>query len=158
MLLFFGLSGTGKTTLSKQTLTENSSVMMNMVGQTMELLILKEAVMQNVSILAKKQNHKFGMQLNPGAVLENVVLNDNVPDYDDNSLTENTRVAYPLEFIPGAVIPSTGGQSSCYCLFDSRCAWCFTTNFQIDKEGAMFHFMSGYTSKLAGTERGIKRT
>ncbi len=62
--------------------------------------------MQNVSILVKEAEPEIWNAIRPGAVLENVILNDNTPDYDDNALTENTRVAYPLDYIPGAVIPS----------------------------------------------------
>ena len=88
--------------------------------------------------------------------LENVILNDNVPDYDDNTLTENTRVAYPLDYIPGAVIPSTGGHPKVIVFLTADALGVLPPVSRLTKEGAMYHFMSGYTSKLAGTERGIK--
>jgi phosphoenolpyruvate carboxykinase (ATP) len=89
-------------------------------------------------------------------VLENVVLNGNTPDYDDNRLTENTRVAYPLDYIPGAVIPSVGGHPKIIVFLTADALGVLPPISRLTKEGAMYHFMSGYTSKLAGTERGIK--
>ncbi len=56
-----------------------------------------------------------------------MILNDNIPDYDDNDLTENTRVAYPLDYIPGAVIPSTGGHPKVIVFLTEDAIRCFTS-------------------------------
>ena len=78
------------------------------------------------------------------------------PYFDDNSLTENTRVAYPLDYIPGAVIPSVGGHPKVIIFLTADALGVLPPVSRLTNEGAMYHFMSGYTSKLAGTERGIK--
>ena len=78
------------------------------------------------------------------------------PDFDDGSLTENTRAAYPLDYIPGAVIPSVGGHPKVIIFLTADALGVLPPVSKLTKESAMFHFMSGYTSKLAGTERGIK--
>jgi len=74
----------------------------------------------------------------------------------DGSLTENTRAAYPLDYIPKAVIPSVGGNPKVIIFLTADAMGVLPPLSKLSKNGAMFHFMSGYTSKLAGTERGIK--
>ena len=78
------------------------------------------------------------------------------PDYADNSLTENTRAAYPLDYIPGAIMPSTGGHPKTIVFLTADAMGVLPPLARLSNDGAMYHFMSGYTSKLAGTERGIK--
>ncbi len=153
--LFFGLSGTGKTTLSvdpnrrligddEHGWSDNGTF--NFEGGCYAKCI-------NLSPEAEPE---IWNAIKPGALLENVVLKDNVPDYDDNSLTENTRVGYPLDYIPGAVIPSIGGNPKVIVFLTADALGVLPPISRLAKEGAMYHFMSGYTSKLAGTERGIK--
>jgi phosphoenolpyruvate carboxykinase (ATP) len=77
------------------------------------------------------------------------------PDFDDGSLTENTRVAYPLDYIDNAVIPSVAGHPQVIVFLTADAFGVMPPIAKLTKEGAMYHFMSGYTSKLAGTERGI---
>ena len=93
-----------------------------------------------------------------GAVLENVVIDKTTlkPDFGDGTITENTRAAYPLDYIPGAVIPSVGGHPKVIVFLTADALGVLPPVSKLTKEGAMFHFLSGYTSKLAGTERGIK--
>ena len=93
-----------------------------------------------------------------GAVLENVVIDKESlkPNFDDGSLTENTRAAYPLNYIPGAVIPSVGGNPKVIIFLTADAMGVLPPMAKLSKNAAMFHFMSGYTSKLAGTERGVK--
>ncbi|MBI5698447.1 MAG: phosphoenolpyruvate carboxykinase (ATP), partial [Thaumarchaeota archaeon] len=93
-----------------------------------------------------------------GAVLENVVIDKQTlkPNFDDGSLTENTRAAYPLEYIPTAIFPSVGGNPRVIVFLTADALGVLPPVSKLTKEGAMYHFMSGYTSKLAGTERGIK--
>jgi phosphoenolpyruvate carboxykinase (ATP) len=88
--------------------------------------------------------------------MENVVLDGTRdPDFSDSSLTENTRVVYPLEFIEGAIIPSIAGHPKVIIFLTADAFGVMPPIAKLSKEGAMYHFMSGYTSKLAGTERGI---
>ena len=91
-------------------------------------------------------------------MLENVVIDKESlkPDFDDGSLTENTRAAYPLDYIPGAVIPSVGGNPKVIIFLTADAMGVLPPMAKLSKNAAMFHFMSGYTSKLAGTERGVK--
>lgn len=92
-----------------------------------------------------------------GAILENVILDKEtgVPDYDNESLTENTRAAYPVEFIPNAVENGLGGIPKQVIFLTADAFGVLPPVAKLDKNQAMYHFLSGYTSKLAGTERGI---
>jgi len=153
--LFFGLSGTGKTTLS-------ADPNRKLIGDDEHgwsdngTFNFEGGCYAKCINLSQEAEPEIWNAIKPGALLENVVLNDNVPDYDDNSLTENTRVGYPLDFIPGAVIPSVGGNPRIIVFLTADALGVLPPVSRLTKEGAMYHFMSGYTSKLAGTERGIK--
>jgi phosphoenolpyruvate carboxykinase (ATP) len=89
--------------------------------------------------------------------MENVIVyqHNRIPDFSNGSLTENTRVVYPLEFIPGAVIPGLAEHPKVIIFLTADAFGVMPPIAKLSKEGAMYHFMSGYTSKLAGTERGI---
>src|SRR5699024_8422617 len=92
-----------------------------------------------------------------GSVLENVVIDDKSrnPDYDDTSFTENTRAAYPLENIDNIVTPSIAGHPNTIIFLTADASGTLPPISKVTKEQAMYHFLSGYTSKLAGTERGV---
>jgi phosphoenolpyruvate carboxykinase (ATP) len=153
--LFFGLSGTGKTTLS-------ADPNRKLIGDDEHgwsdngTFNFEGGCYAKCINLSQEAEPEIWNAIKPGALLENVVLNDNVPDYDDNTLTENTRVGYPLDFIPGAVIPSVGGNPRVIVFLTADAMGVLPPVSRLTKEAAMYHFMSGYTSKLAGTERGIK--
>jgi len=153
--LFFGLSGTGKTTLS-------ADPNRKLIGDDEHgwsdngTFNFEGGCYAKCINLSQEAEPEIWNAIRSGAVLENVILDDNVPNYDDNSLTENTRVAYPLNYIPGAVIPSIGGHPKVIVFLTADALGVLPPISKLTKEGAMFHFMSGYTSKLAGTERGIK--
>jgi phosphoenolpyruvate carboxykinase (ATP) len=153
--LFFGLSGTGKTTLSAD--PNRRLIGDDEHGWSKNGIFNFEGGCYAKCInLSQEAEPEIWNAIKPGAVLENVVLNGNKPDYDDNTLTENTRVAYPLDYIPGAVIPSVGGNPKVIVFLTADAMGVLPPISRLTKEGAMYHFMSGYTSKLAGTERGIK--
>ena len=80
---------------------------------------------------------------------------DRDPDYEDNAITENTRVAYPLEYIPNAVIPSMAGHPKKIIFLTADATGVLPPVSRLNQAQAMYHFLSGYTSKLAGTETGV---
>ena len=84
-----------------------------------------------------------------------MVDEDGNPDYFDDSLTENTRGTYPIEYISNAELSGTGGVPDTVVFLTADAFGVLPPIARLTKESAMYHFMSGYTSKLAGTERGI---
>ena len=92
-----------------------------------------------------------------GTVLENVIVDNEtrVANYDDGSLTENTRAAYPIEAIDNIVKPSVAGHPHTIIFLTADAFGVLPPIAKLSKEQAMYHFLSGYTSKLAGTERGV---
>lgn len=91
-----------------------------------------------------------------GTVLENVVLDENrVPDFNDNSLTENTRSAYPLHFIPNASETGIAGHPKTIIMLTADAFGVLPPIARLTPEQAMYHFLSGYTAKVAGTEKGV---
>lgn len=154
--LFFGLSGTGKTTLSAD--QNRHLVGDDEHGWSDEGIFNFEGGCYAKCINLKKENERqIWNAIRFGSVMENVILKTNIrePDFTDGSLTENTRVAYPLDFIPGAIIPSIAGHPTVIIFLTADAFGVMPPIAKLTKEGAMYHFMSGYTSKLAGTERGI---
>jgi phosphoenolpyruvate carboxykinase (ATP) len=154
--LFFGLSGTGKTTLSAD--HNRHLVGDDEHGWSDEGIFNFEGGCYAKCINLKKENERqIWDAIRFGSVMENVILKTNIrePDFTDGSLTENTRVAYPLDFIPGAIIPSIAGHPTVIIFLTADAFGVMPPIAKLTKEGAMYHFMSGYTSKLAGTERGI---
>jgi phosphoenolpyruvate carboxykinase (ATP) len=92
-----------------------------------------------------------------GTILENVVLDETTReiDFDDGSVTENTRASYPIHYIPNAVLPSRG-RHPCNVVFLTADAFGVLPPIsRLTPDQAMYHFLSGYTAKVAGTERGV---
>ncbi|MFQ5969596.1 MAG: phosphoenolpyruvate carboxykinase (ATP) [Nitrososphaerales archaeon] len=156
--LFFGLSGTGKTTLSAD--PERRLIGDDEHGWSEDGIFNFEGGCYAKCInLDKEKEPLIWNAIKFGAVMENVVLDKETKkaDYSDDSLTENTRVGYPLDHIPGAVIPSVGPHPKVIIFLTADAFGVMPPIARLTKQGAMYHFMSGYTSKLAGTERGITK-
>ncbi|MBV7274981.1 phosphoenolpyruvate carboxykinase (ATP) [Clostridiaceae bacterium UIB06] len=153
--VFFGLSGTGKTTLSTD--PERRLIGDDEHGWSDEGVFNFEGGCYAKTIkLDKDKEHEIYNAIKFGTILENVVLSPNgEPDYDNNKYTENTRAAYPIDFIDNIEKSGIGGNPDTIIFLTADAFGVMPPIAKLSKEAAMYHFMSGYTSKVAGTERGI---
>ena len=154
--LFFGLSGTGKTTLSAD--PNRPLIGDDEHGWSEDGIFNFEGGCYAKCIkLSKEGEPQIWNAIRFGSVLENVVLDEEtrVPDYDAADKTENTRVAYPVEFIPDAKIPSVCGHPQNVIFLTADAFGVLPPVSKLNSEQAMYYFINGYTSKLAGTEAGV---
>jgi len=155
--LFFGLSGTGKTTLSADSARP-------LVGDdehgwsTEGIFNFEGGCYAKVIRLSQKAEPEIWTAIHRfGAVLENVVIDErgNVLDLESEALTENTRAAYPLDHIPNIVIGSRAGHPRTIIMLTADAFGVLPPISRLTPGQAMYHFLSGYTAKVAGTELGV---
>ena len=155
--VFFGLSGTGKTTLSADPKRKLIGDDEHCWSDTGVFNIEGGCYAKCVGLSAEKEPDIFNA-IKFGSVLENVVFNQDTRDvdYDDITLTENTRCAYPIEYIDNAKIPCiSDNHPSNIILLTCDARGVLPPISKLDTSQTMFHFISGYTSKMAGTEDGV---
>ncbi|KQZ82794.1 phosphoenolpyruvate carboxykinase [ATP] [Mesorhizobium sp. Root157] len=154
--VFFGLSGTGKTTLSadpSRTLIGDDE---HGWGPKGIFNFEGGCYAKTIRLSAEAEPEIFATTQRFGTVLENVILNEHrIPDFDDSRLTENTRCAYPLDFIPNASATGRASHPKNIIMLTADAFGVLPPIARLTPAQAMYHFLSGYTAKVAGTEKGV---
>jgi phosphoenolpyruvate carboxykinase (ATP) len=154
--VFFGLSGTGKTTLSadpNRTLIGDDE---HGWGKSGVFNFEGGCYAKTIKLSSESEPEIYSTTQRFGTVLENVVLDQNrTPDFNDASLTENTRAAYPMHFIPNASENGLGNHPKTIIMLTADAFGVMPPIARLTPDQAMYHFLSGYTAKVAGTEKGV---
>lgn len=154
--IFFGLSGTGKTTLSTD--PDRSLIGDDEHGWTSENSVFnfEGGCYAKVINLSREQEPEIYDAIKKGAILENVVMDDNgVVDFADTSITQNTRVSYPIYHIENIKTPSIGNNPKNIFFLTADAFGVLPPISKLTPSQAAYHFISGYTAKVAGTEAGV---
>ena len=155
--LFFGLSGTGKTTLSAD--PSRRLIGDDEHGWSDRGVFNFEGGCYAKTIRIKKESEPeiYIATESFGTILENVVFDSRtrVPDYDSDAKTENTRAAYPVDLIPNAVLSGMGSHPHNVMFLSADAFGVLPPVSRLDEDQIRFYFLSGYTAKVAGTERGV---
>lgn len=155
--LFFGLSGTGKTTLSSD--PERRLIGDDEHGWSDHGVFNFEGgcYAKTIRLSREAEPQIYDTTRRFGTVLENVAFDDRtrILDLDDDRYTENTRAAYPIDFIGNSVADGRGGHPTNVIMLTADAFGVLPPIARLDAAGAMYHFLSGYTAKVAGTEKGV---
>ena len=154
--IFFGLSGTGKTTLSTD--PERSLIGDDEHGWTAENSVFnfEGGCYAKVIHLSEQQEPEIFSAIKKGAILENVIMDANgVVDFTDTSITQNTRVSYPIHHIENIQVPSIGKNPKNIFFLTADAFGVLPPISKLTPSQAAYHFISGYTAKVAGTEAGV---
>ncbi|MDO5564126.1 MAG: phosphoenolpyruvate carboxykinase (ATP) [Eubacteriales bacterium] len=154
--VFFGLSGTGKTTLSAD--PNRKLIGDDEHGWSDNGIFNFEGGCYAKTINLKEENEpEIYHAIRFGSLLENVIIDEEtrIVNYDDSSITENTRVGYPVNYISNSQIPGYGGIPKVVIFLTADAFGVLPPISKLSENAAMYHFVTGFTSKLAGTERGI---
>ncbi|MDJ0949747.1 MAG: phosphoenolpyruvate carboxykinase [Alphaproteobacteria bacterium] len=155
--IFFGLSGTGKTTLSADGTRRLIGDDEHGWSDTGVFNFEGGCYAKVINLSAEQEPEIYATTSMFGTILENVVMDSDtrVLNLDDASLTQNTRASYPIEFIPNVAIPGVGGHPENIVMLTADAFGVLPPISRLSAEQAMYHFLSGYTAKVAGTEKGL---
>jgi phosphoenolpyruvate carboxykinase (ATP) len=155
--LFFGLSGTGKTTLSSDPVRRLIGDDEHGWSDTGVFNFEGGCYAKVIKLSAEAEPQIYGTTRRFGTILENVVVDPETRtlDLDDASLTENTRGSYPITFIDNAELSGRGGHPRTIVMLTADAYGVLPPIARLSPEGAMYHFLSGYTARVAGTEKGV---